>query len=921
MADKLETGIRFEPNADISVDWTKLASAVIGTITKGFRAVFVSAEGAGDIVNDLINGVQAFEKEKLPENQAWNLLLLSFCWAIDKTRPNYDISAGDAKKGVKIIIDEMKNLNNIHNYKVNSAFLHNPKSHRLYNDLRDVILNSEIFCKLNKREREEFSHRLDSAFNKAVYDILSNRFGRFNELISVITSPAEAASHFEFQWEAYRRKLQFDFQAKPVFGQEHSGRSLAQLFVPLRCRWIEKVKEDKYRRRVTYLQDELLDWINGNEDDDRVRLIGGGPGSGKSTSLKSIAAKLSENESIDTLFIPLQNIDIDNDLVQSVNDYFSKRTGSAFDSPPLARSNLNSRKKLVLIFDGLDEIARPGEAANEVAGQFAIKLANLMAQISGDGSQFLKVIVSGRLPSFQAIKRHVGGSKPAFEVIGYASYEAHDHIGGVESTAGESFTESDFEIMKIDQRPIWWQKYNYGNINAEVPQALIDRRLRSISNEPLLCYLLVLSGFVGDNWELAADNNNRIYEKLIGDVWARGWGDGIGEVKRQGPGRTLTAPNFLLLMETIALAAWLGGDARVATPAGFEKAVELMKAQDAWANFKSDNGPDVTNLAMNFYLKNSDVTLQGFEFTHKSFGEYLAAKAIIKIASDICDIAKINQESALQAWAKAVGSGSMTIEIWSFIKDQLRLNFHNDPERVKTLRSTLLHLTHLMIEFGISPNFSDCKNWREAESAHRNSEISLWTILNCSTRATEELKSNPVLNEIKLDNRNTYIAEIVNRENILNPDGAVLPKCMSYINLKNVNFFGCNLSGSDFSHSELKDINFNGTHLMNSNFSNSNICDCSFQRSNLDGAFFVNTYFENCDMIDSRLLRCKFENVDGRSLNISVRTLLDCIEEDNKEQEILIPEFIVIPQRRLDRKIRKIVQKRREFKKWINLLQ
>ena len=89
---------------------------------------------------------------------------------------------------------------------------------------------------------------------------------------------------------------------------------------------------------------------------------------------------------------------------------------------------------------------------------------------------------------------------------------------------------------------------------------MTDPRLRGLTDEPLLCYLLALSGYAVDNWEEAAENRNRIYERLVNEIWKRGWGDG----GRQGAGKSLTQTHFNRLMETIALAAWRGGDTRVA---------------------------------------------------------------------------------------------------------------------------------------------------------------------------------------------------------------------------------------------------------------------------------------------------------------------------------------------------------------------
>src|SRR5208337_2576116 len=97
-----------------------------------------------------------------------------------------------------------------------------------------------------------------------------------------------------------------------------------------------------------------------------LKLLGGGPGSGKSTTAKEFARRLAKRDDCRPLFIPLAHIDAAFDLREAINAYFTKRTGSPFRQPPLARKVVEEGPPLVLIFDGLDELARPGEAANDL---------------------------------------------------------------------------------------------------------------------------------------------------------------------------------------------------------------------------------------------------------------------------------------------------------------------------------------------------------------------------------------------------------------------------------------------------------------------------------------------------------------------------------------------------------------------------
>jgi hypothetical protein len=66
-----------------------------------------------------------------------------------------------------------------------------------------------------------------------------------------------------------------------------------------------------------------------------------------------------------------------------------------------------------------------------------------------------------------------------------------------------------------------------------------------------------------ENAEEAAENRNRVYKRLLKDVWKRGWGGG-----RAGSGKDLPQGDFDQLFETMALVAWHGGYERAREAAG-----------------------------------------------------------------------------------------------------------------------------------------------------------------------------------------------------------------------------------------------------------------------------------------------------------------------------------------------------------------
>jgi hypothetical protein len=617
--------IKMTREVKLKVRWKELSSKLGEVVAQGFLTA-LGGDGISAGISALMGAMSNIKVDAEPGEKAWSLGVLCFAWALDelKTLPGTDVSTlrqalDDALAEAKTQVDDGQEY-------VPITFLERPTTLPLYRALRDAIVARKNTFRFGISESDDaLRARFDSAYDHAMFEVYSRRPDVYQSLGSIFSSTTTLAAERQINWTTYRSRLKYEFEVRPVFGQEATRLSLAQLYVPLRGYWPKDgsatenrgIRSLSHTHDVLMLDDELDKWVRSSSEDDAIRLIGGGPGSGKSTTLRAFARRMADRQDLRPLFIPLQHIDLEGDLREAVNRYFVDRTSGSFTQAPLSRTTIEDGPPLLLIFDGLDELARPGEAANEVVNLFSTKLANMISSLRGDGSKSIRVVVSGRMPSFQAARRYISPPKHGcLEVYGFTPPEYQASKEGT--------------LWSLDQRPIWWRQYaSLVGASPEIPPAFTSNQLKGITHEPLLCYLLVLSGFATANWEQAAENPNRIYKTLVDSIWDRGWGE--GRAKRQGPGRTLSKADFNILMQTIALAAWQGGDTRVATEHAFGKAVKIAQAEDAWESFKNDNGPYVTNLAMNFYMKAAETGQRGFGFTHKTFGDYLAARAIFDI--------------------------------------------------------------------------------------------------------------------------------------------------------------------------------------------------------------------------------------------------------------------------------------------------
>jgi len=193
-------------------------------------------------------------------------------------------------------------------------------------------------------------------------------------------------------------------------------------------------------------------------------------------------------------------------------------------------------------------------------------------------------------------------------------------------------------------------------------------------------------------------------------------------------------------METMALATWHGdaGENRVATEENFRTALDVTGASDAWERFQQDDGGDVSNLALTFYFKRSDKDSQGFEFTHKSFSEYLVGRLLFRIATELADDVdrgRLGHDALLGVWLKIAGPSHLSEYMYPFIYNEA---LSLEPEELRRNRNSLQALFVTVIRDGLPAHNTSPKNWRRAEDAQRNGEINLLACLNCIVRVLFE---------------------------------------------------------------------------------------------------------------------------------------------------------------------------------------
>ena len=380
---------------------------------------------------------------------------------------------------------------------------------------------------------------------------------------------------------------------------------------------------------------------------------------------KSVQTIAREIKNVPVLFIPLHHFDPSSDLISAV-EQFAREERFLSGSPLDATSG---KERLLIIFDGLDELSQQGKAAAETALSFVDEVVAKIDRFNGNKFQ-RQVLITGRDMAIQSASNKLREERQILHVLPYFI---------TERDVKDRRYVDDKGLLKEDQRNQWWKNYGVakGLPNKGLPEALSIDRLTAITREPLLNYLVALS-YERKKISFSEQTTlNEIYLDLLHAVHDRQWDHGC-----HAGSKNLEIDQFIRILEEISLAVW-HGDGRTATVNQILSLCEnnsLIQSLDAFQE-GAKNG--VFRLLMAFYFRQSEQLQEGdktFEFTHKSFGEYLIARRIVRsikqihgelMRHDEDTDSGIDEREALKRWAKICGPTGVNNHVFKFLCDEI----------------------------------------------------------------------------------------------------------------------------------------------------------------------------------------------------------------------------------------------------------
>lgn len=573
-------------------------------------------------------------------------------------------------------------------------------------------------------------------------------------LVAALDSPFATGHARDLAWARHANWIVGEFH-RPIFSLDaDKSIPLATVYHRPRCYWHAESppeSENSRPRRTAHVGDlhrTLHAWLDASDRGDSLRVVAGGPGSGKSSFARAFAVEVIEAARYRVVFVPLHYMDLRGNLDDAIGRTLAQRF-SAIDpegSPGFPENPLRWRAEdatpILLVFDGLDELSQAEDEARDLTRQFILDVKNLLgglnttatpvqALILGRSSACQEGVRAARLPHTALL--HVAPlTLLTDEILGKRRLDAAPGATGVDEVC-------DLDgLAETDERPAFWRRSAaaQGLAIEPEPEAVTAEELGELSAEPLLLHLLIVSGYTGPKWHEAAENRNRIYAAIFEKIHAR------DRRKDRFAAQLLDEADFFTLLECLGLAAW-HGNGRTGSAEDFAALRDLHATGVQAHRFKNLPAATLSSMAVQFYTRR-DLEGQGFEFIHKSFGEYLAARAVLAAGIRAARLMTEGEEPRDAAeiaarWTQLVDRAELSEEILRFLVDDARLK---TPEDAAVWLQPLTKIFNWSLKHGmpvhrVRPNAS----WRELETMQRCAESALLAVLDALNQRRQSVQT------------------------------------------------------------------------------------------------------------------------------------------------------------------------------------
>src|SRR5579883_177736 len=699
-------------------------------------------------------------------------------------------------------------------------------------------------------------------------------------------TPFSTATQYELAWARYAGWLD-DEADRRVFDEDFG---LTRVYIPLRA-FVETRDHNRNTMRTVGLAEDMLDaWMEKARTNDPIRVVEGDPGAGKSSLARRFAANRFGRHCAGrwwrVVYVPLHDDSVA--AGRSIEEAAAACTQrvSGTNLAPLER---DAPDGTLLILDGLDELSRGGQFGHDVIRAFMSQVTGLLKAWNDRDDARLLVLLCGRPVAVGEIKAEVRAEGAVLNLLPFL-VEVH--------TAPELFkpggSANDPQgLLQSDQRKDWYEAYAAarGRTDGEELYAKIKDRadLNTITAQPLLNYLVAFLTRGAETGELPG-NLCGVYETLLHKVWQRDWD------RTQVPAiEKLDYEPFCQLLETIALSAWHSGNPRSIRVGEVEDRLTTDQKTQL-ATFEKEVKAGVLRLLFAFFLRPGAVERgdQTYEFTHKTFAEYLVTRRLVREIDMLAEDWKRSaggrgwkDETRLQEWAELFGPTALDDDMRKFLEQALAAEVdrrnqqlaESGKESALSWQKVLAQLLNAAVRDGMpmhamSAKLKPAATFREMNRQALNSEIAFLHTLNACSALTKTRSRIPALEQEPQDwmggrwfrpmqglgyyflslqtvdwsDRSLALISLPHAElSEANLRGAVLSRTnLRSTNLSKANLLAANLhltyaieanlSGGNLNNAFLAGANLGGANLSGANLSWANLSWANLSWANLSGA-------------------------------------------------------------------------------------
>ncbi|MGD1896896.1 MAG: pentapeptide repeat-containing protein [Phormidesmis sp.] len=743
-------------------------------------------------------------------------------------------------------------------FELKSGFFMHPEKSEIVRAMQQPLKQWLESVGVSSFQASTLSRRLPTYFVLALNHEWRSR-PEYSAIVTYINTPFAEAKERLRGWQLYKAWLQKQIEEPMMF--EAFG--LADVYVPLRGYFRQlpigkksytRLLDDNFRqaqkieRVVVDLEEELIRWLHKADKNDAIRVISGDPGSGKSSFAKIFAARLAQHKNFPVLFVPLHLLNPKGDLIEEIATFI--RYDHYIKQNPLCPDDEDLR--LLLILDGLDELSMQGKVSKECALEF-VREVQTKVNLFNQRQTRLQVVITGREIAIQSAFQQTSN---VLHVLPYCVNQL-----AIEQKTGEPFVDSRQALLRNDQRHDWWHKY--GTVSQQaftaMPSDLIGEALSEITAQPLLNYLVALSYTQGKLSVSKTVNLNAVYADLLEAVYERAYENNRKHTAVGG----LSQSDFLRILEEIAMAAW-HGQGRTTTVKEIEARCHNSGLMRILEIFQEGAIAGVTRLLTAFYFRQNGVRSDEctFEFTHKSFGEYLVAKRIVAALQKIQKQVERHQEDmedgwnsreALLYWVKTCGPTRIDVYLLEFLINEVSLY---PSKQVATWQKTLSNLIGVVLHKGLPvESIEPSLTFRLANQWAINSEESLLALLNACAKVTQSLSE---INWPDSEAFGVWIGRLQEKRGA-DPNSSVALRSLGYLDL----------SDAVLDFIDLRYANFERACLTCASLVRASLDGVNFKGSTLDGAVLDGAYLTDGVLDGAGLTDASLEgaNLDGASLN------------------------------------------------------